>query len=149
MGRNAFRGMAAVVAVLVALSAAAFAAQSSRTQSPAVRSGSRYDPGTVETVRGQVVKIERTGASRRGASRGVRIVVKTAAGEILVGLGPSGYLDAQPVRIEAKDDVVVTGSHITYQGKPAIIASEVRKGDAVLKLRDANGTPVWYRRKPR
>jgi len=42
----------------------------------------------------------------------------------------------------------VKGSRITYNGKPAIVAAEVKKGDTVLKLRDDNGIPVcagWRR----
>jgi hypothetical protein len=47
------------------------------------------------------------------------------------------------VKIEAKDKVEVKGSKITFGGKPAIIAIEVKKGDEVLKLRDDAGFPVW------
>ena len=36
------------------------------------------------------------------------------------------------------DKVEVTGSRITYEGKPTIIAAEVKKGGQVLKLRDAS-----------
>jgi hypothetical protein len=46
-------------------------------------------------------------------------------------------------KIELGDTVDVKGSRITYNGKPAIIAAEVKKGDAVLKLRDENGFPAW------
>lgn len=41
------------------------------------------------------------------------------------------------------DKVEVTGSRITFQDKPAIIAAEVKKGDEILKLRDGNGFPAW------
>jgi hypothetical protein len=37
----------------------------------------------------------------------------------------------------------VKGSRIIYNGKAAIIAAEVKKGDALLKLRDENGIPAW------
>jgi hypothetical protein len=46
------------------------------------------------------------------------------------------------VTIAQEDKVEVTGSRVTYQGKPTIIAEEV-KGRQVLKLRDAAGIPVW------
>jgi hypothetical protein len=39
--------------------------------------------------------------------------------------------------------VEVKGSRVTFEGKPAIIAAEVKKGDEVLKLRDENGFPMW------
>jgi hypothetical protein len=39
--------------------------------------------------------------------------------------------------------VEVKGSRVTFAGNPAIIAAEVKKGDALLKLRDENGIPAW------
>jgi hypothetical protein len=39
--------------------------------------------------------------------------------------------------------VEVKGSRITFEGKPAIIAAEIKKGEETLKLRDENGFPVW------
>jgi hypothetical protein len=39
--------------------------------------------------------------------------------------------------------VEVRGSRVTMGGKPVIIAAEVRKGDAVLTLRDDQGVPMW------
>lgn len=35
------------------------------------------------------------------------------------------------------------GSRISFEGNPAIIAAEVKKGDEVLKLRDEKGVPFW------
>jgi hypothetical protein len=42
-----------------------------------------------------------------------------------------------------KDESEVKGSRIIFEGKPAIIAAEVIKGDEVLTLRDASGFPAW------
>jgi hypothetical protein len=47
------------------------------------------------------------------------------------------------VKIMPGDEVEVTGSEITFQNKPAIIAAEVKKGDEVLRLRDSDGVPAW------
>lgn len=33
--------------------------------------------------------------------------------------------------------------HYTFNGKPSIIASEVKKGKDVLTLRDSKGVPLW------
>ena len=71
------------------------------------------------------------------------MTVKTAKGEISVHLGPAFFIENQDVKIEPKDKVEVKGSRITFDGKPAIIATEVKKGDEVLKLRDNAGFPVW------
>jgi len=69
--------------------------------------------------------------------------VKTDKETISVHLGPGFYIENQDIKLETKDKVEVKGSRITFGGKPAIIAMEVKKGDEVLKLRDEAGFPVW------
>lgn len=104
--------------------------------------GRMYNPQTVETIAGEVISVERI-TPMRGMSYGVHLLVMTDKETISVHLGPGWYVENQDVKIEPKDKVEVRGSRITFQGKPAIIAAEVRKGDEVLKLRDENGFPVW------
>jgi hypothetical protein len=101
-----------------------------------------YDPKTVETISGEVVKID-TITPFKGMSSGVHMSVKTEKEEIAVHLGPSFFIENQDVKIAAKDKVEVKGSRVTFNGKPAIIAMELRKGDEMLKLRDDAGYPVW------
>jgi hypothetical protein len=101
-----------------------------------------YDPKTVETITGQVVKVDRI-TPLKGMSGGVHMTVKTDGEQISVHLGPAFYLENQDVKIEPKDKVEVKGSRVTFEGKPAIIAAEVKKGDEVLRLRDDNGFPMW------
>jgi len=104
-----------------------------------------FDPKTVETISGEVVQVKKT-PHRRRAGYGVHLILKTEKEEIPVSLGPSWYLDKQEVKIDEKDKVEVKGSRVTLKGgKPAIIAAEVKKGSAMLKLRDADGTPAWSR----
>ena len=76
-------------------------------------------------------------------SYGVHFTLKTEKETIPVHLGPSWYMEEQAVSFAPGDKVEVTGSRITYQGQPTIIAAEVKKGGQVLKLRDAAGVPVW------
>ncbi|MDI6853035.1 MAG: DNA-binding protein [Deltaproteobacteria bacterium] len=104
--------------------------------------GRLYNPATVETLGGEVIKVDRY-MPGRGMGYGVHLSLKTAAETIDVHLGPSWYVEQQGMAFAAGDKLQVTGSRITYQGKPAIIAAEVKKGDQVLKLRDAQGIPVW------
>lgn len=102
-----------------------------------------YDPKTVETVKGEVVSIDRV-TPMRGMRKGIHITIKKADKETLsVHLGPSWYIENQDVKILPKDNVEIKGSRITFQGRPALIAAEVKKGDEVLKLRDENGIPLW------
>ena len=104
--------------------------------------GRVYDPKTVETITGEVTKVDRI-TPMRGMSGGVHLVVKTDKGDVSVHLGPQWYLENQDVKIEPKDTVEITGSRVTLQGQPVLIAAEVKKGDEVLKLRDEAGTPRW------
>ncbi|MEW6386215.1 MAG: DNA-binding protein [Thermodesulfobacteriota bacterium] len=101
-----------------------------------------YQPATVETVRGEVAAIDKSTAGR-GGSYGVHFTLKTDQETIPVHLGPGWYVDQQEVKLAPGDKVEVTGSRITYQGKPALIAAQVKKDGKTLQLRNANGVPVW------
>jgi len=101
-----------------------------------------YDPKSLETISGEVTKVDRITPSQ-GMSGGIHMLVKTDKETVSVHLGPSWYLENQDVKIEPKDKVEVKGAKTTFAGKPAIIAAEVKKGDEVLKLRDDSGFPVW------
>jgi len=101
-----------------------------------------YNPKTVETLGGEVVSVDKFTPGRR-MSYGVHLTLKTEKKTIPVHLGPSWYLETQAVTFAPGDKVEVTGSRVTYQGQPTIIAAEVKKDGQVLKLRDAAGIPVW------
>jgi hypothetical protein len=103
---------------------------------------SMYNPKTVETISGEVVSVDKI-TPMSGMSYGIHLTLKTEKETISVHLGPGWFIERQDIKIEPKDKVEITGSRITYQGKPAIIAAEVKKGDEILKLRDENGVPIW------
>jgi len=104
--------------------------------------GRLYDPKTVETIVGEVVKVERI-TPTKGMSYGVHLLVKTDKETVSVHLGPGWYLENQDIKIEPKDTIEVKGSRVTFQGKPAVIAAEVKKGDETLVLRNESGFPAW------
>ena len=101
-----------------------------------------YNANTVETIKGEIVKIERI-MPMRGMSHGVHLMVKTSKETIDVHLGPAWYIENQDVKLKVGDKIEIKGSRITLQGKPVIIAAEVKKGDVTLKLRDERGFPMW------
>jgi hypothetical protein len=109
---------------------------------PGTQYNRMYDQKSVETISGEVISVDRI-TPAKGMSGGVHMNVKTDKETISVHLGPSFYIENQDVKLEAKDKVEVKGSRITFGGKPAIIAAEVKKGDEVLKLRDEAGFPMW------
>jgi Glu-tRNA(Gln) amidotransferase subunit E-like FAD-binding protein len=76
-------------------------------------------------------------------SYGVHLSLKTDKETINVHPGPAWYIENQDIKIQTGDKIEIKGSRVSIQGKPAIIAAEVKKGDEVLKLRDEKGFPVW------
>jgi hypothetical protein len=104
--------------------------------------GRLYNPKTVESINGEVVSVD-TITPLQGMSSGVHLIVKTDKESISVHLGPAWYVQRQDIKIAPGDKVEITGSRITFQGKAAILAADVKKGDEMLKLRDENGYPVW------
>lgn len=104
--------------------------------------GARFDAKTVETLRGEVVEVKRV-APMRGMGRGIHLLLKSEKETIEVHLGPAWYLDNQE-KVPAKGDKVeVRGSRVEFDGKPALIAMELKDGDMTLKLRDEDGFPLW------
>ena len=101
-----------------------------------------FNPATVETGSGTVDSIEKR-TPMRGMHSGIRLALKTDKGIIDVHLGPEWYIERLDTKILKGDALEVKGSRVTISGKPAIIASEVKKGDSVLVLRDSNGVPAW------
>jgi hypothetical protein len=101
-----------------------------------------FDSKTVTTVEGEVVKLERIPHPSMQVT-GVHATVKTAGGVLDVHLGPSWFIDNQDFQLAAGQKVTVTGSKVTIDGKASLIATEVKTDDQVLKLREADGTPVW------
>lgn len=101
-----------------------------------------YNPATVESECGEVVSVDRI-TPMKGMGTGIHIQLKTDKETISVHLGPAWYIERLDARIEKGDRVEIKGSRVTVDGKPAIIAAEVKKGDELLKLRDDSGIPVW------
>jgi hypothetical protein len=101
-----------------------------------------YDPNTVETVIGEVERVDEI-MPVKGMSYGVRLVLKSDSEQVAVHLGPAWYVTNQDLSINVGDKVTVTGSKVMFEGKPAIIAAQVKKGDEVLMLRDEKGFPMW------
>jgi hypothetical protein len=101
--------------------------------------GRMYNPQTVETIAGEVVKVDKI-RPMKGMSYGIHLVVKTESGETSVHLGHAWYIENQDMSVKTGDKV---GSKVDIGGKPAIIAAEVKKGEDTLVLRDDAGVPLW------
>ena len=103
---------------------------------------SMYDTKTVETISGSVISVQQI-LPDKNMSSGIHLLLVTENGSVSVHLGPAWYIDNQDTQIRNGDNVLITGSKVTYNGDQVIIAREVTKGDQVLKLRDESGYPLW------
>ncbi len=130
--------VASSIAALLALPIAATAAGGPQGGSP--RRARMFDPATVTSVSGQVEEVQRL-SGRRG--EGIHVVLRTSDGTLDVLLGPAAFLEKQGLSLAQGDSIEVTGSKVQMGGAPAIIAQTVKKGDAVVTLRDAQGRPAW------
>jgi len=135
--------IAALVGACLLLSQPAFAQRGMQWRGgggwgPGTAYARLYDPKTVETVSGMVSGVD-TLIPMSGMGAGVHLLLATDAGAVSVHVGPVWYLENQEIRLEPGDRVQVRGSRIVFQGKPAVIAAEVTKGQDTLRLRDETG----------
>lgn len=101
-----------------------------------------YNPQSAYTAAGTIESIE-SFVPAKGMAPGLHMMVKTATETVDVHLGPVWYLERLDVKLAPGDSIQLSGSRVTIDGKPAVIAAEIRKGDRTLTLRDASGIPVW------
>ena len=116
--------------------------QGSGNWGPGTQYGRLYNPQAMETLSGEVASVD-TITPMKGMSSGVHLMVKTDKETISVHLGPAWYIQRQDMKIAPGDKVEITGSRITFQAQPTIIAAELKKGTEIFKLRDGDGFPVW------
>jgi hypothetical protein len=96
-----------------------------------------YDTNTVVTLKGTIAAVT------TGPKGGRHFTLSTAQGTSEIALGPASYWDEHGFKLEKGKAIEVTGSKITMQGKPVVVAREVKKGDEVVVLRDKAGVPRW------
>ncbi len=111
------------------------------------RNYSRSDLSKIETLDGKVINLG-SYPSQTGTFKIIHLLIKTAKETIEVHSAPSWYLREQDFVITPQDEIIIKGSRISIDGKPVIVAREIRKGDRTLLLRDKNGVPMWRMGKP-
>ena len=65
------------------------------------------------------------------------------AGSGLVALGPIDYFAGQNKVLKAGDTITVTGSMISVDDTPLMIATKIKEGNKEMQVRDNEGYPIW------
>jgi len=101
-----------------------------------------YVTGEVVTVSGVVISrqlIVPPGVK----TQAVYLNLMTKEGPLQVQLGPESFLEKTAGRYDMGDKLEVSGAKIILEGKPLILAAEVRKRGQVIVFRNSSGVPVW------
>jgi hypothetical protein len=106
------------------------------------RYGGMYNPKSVEKISGEVLDLTRI-TPMGGMSQGMHLTLKTDKGSVEVHLGPAWYLERQDVAIAPGDRLEIKGSRVRMGQRDVLIAAEIKKGNQILRLRDATGYPIW------
>lgn len=105
----------------------------------------QYDRGTVQTLSGTVIEVERLAPRRFERLSQVHLLLKTDGQTVVVKLGPQSWLAQHNFDLAPGDRVTIKGSRIDRPRRTFFIAGEVKKGNRVWLLRDENGRPLWAR----
>ena len=101
----------------------------------------KYDPRTEVTINGRASKVLRVQYPDDDCY--LVAIVKSDQGDFLVNLGPVWYADENNLIVVEGDNISIKGSKIKTNGRYIIIASELKKDDKSLTLRNQNGTAQW------
>lgn len=98
--------------------------------------GELFNPEKIETVSGKIVKVQYYDE--------LRLIIYTDAKKpVLVALRPIDYFAGQNKVLKPGDTVTVTGSMITVDDTPLMIATKIKEGNEEMQVRDNEGHPIW------
>ena len=100
--------------------------------------GAAFDPATLETLEGTALEV-----NQYSGHHGVFVLMQTSQGTVEVHLGPDWYLEDQEIEVTPGSSLAVTGFRTQFNNQSRVMASEIKYGDQVVQLRDAEGYPAW------
>jgi hypothetical protein len=146
MRKYARRWACAAASLLAAAAAAASQHHPERHGHHHLTPAPAYDVSKEATLHCTVHSVDEVVAGDcRGCDGGIHLRATCAGEECDIHLGPSAYVASKSFAIAKDDEIDVTGARVAEEGGVSVIAREVKKGEAVLALRDERGRPLWRR----
>lgn len=100
-----------------------------------------YRLDTVTTVRGTVHRVNTEAGPARDRTE---VIIRTPDDRrVTVWMAPTEYLAANRIFINRGDDIEVTGSLVTVNGRQELLARDVRSNQYTVALRTISGDPRW------
>lgn len=101
-----------------------------------------YDPASAVSLTG--VSIIRVDTLKRGDDSSLSALLSSGTDSISAMIGPVTFLMSNSLTLAAGDVIDISGSRLMMAGKPMLMATEIRKGETKVVLRDkATGAPAW------
>jgi len=98
--------------------------------------GELFNPEKIETVSGKIARVK--------YYDDLRLIIYTDNKKpVLVVLGPDDYFANQNKMLKSGNSVTVTGSMITVDDTPLMIATKIKEGNEEMQVRDNAGHPIW------
>jgi len=103
----------------------------------------KFDASKVTTIEGTVQNVGSFHLGENSAP-GLRIRLQTDKEDVLlVHAGPCGFAKSKSFTLASGDKISVTGSQIEYDGRTILMATQIKRGNDTLTLRDSSGKVLW------
>lgn len=101
-----------------------------------------YNAATEATFEGKIAKVV-VADSGYGRFPGIIVDLKTKDKEVKVYIAPSWYLNKEKIELKKDQSLTVTGSQVTHNNQPLLIARTMKYDGKEITIRDSKGIPVW------
>lgn len=99
----------------------------------------KYDKSSEVKVKGTIDEVK----ADTDKDNTVHVMLTTDKGPLDVVVAPQKFLKDMEITFAKGETIEVTGSQVTVDGKPLILAREVNRSGDVMAMRDDKGKPVW------
>ncbi|MEE4247953.1 MAG: hypothetical protein V2I33_21385 [Kangiellaceae bacterium] len=117
-------------------------AQKGNANRTSTQCGHWYDLQSENTVV-SAIKMVKQISTTKNMNFGTHLLVDYKGEELEIHLGPSWYLEKNKIKLRKGDIVKVSGSLVTFENNPSIIAKWIIKESDTIHLRDDRGLPNW------